>query len=155
MEDTIVRNLIIGAIFGIVCYLADRLGKIIRSKSEGARRFKIVASVGLLILVGSALFAMLGPVGAIGTGIAIAAIVWVVKGFKTSNPVNHQQFTPSSATGKHPEVDAPETDEIKQMMPVRMTVIPCPQCGNRLRVVAGKYIDVTCPHCQTVFRTHS
>lgn len=34
-------------------------------------------------------------------------------------------------------------------------VLPCPQCTKRLRVDAGKLLDVTCPHCKNGFRTQT
>lgn len=33
------------------------------------------------------------------------------------------------------------------------TIISCPQCGAKLRVAAGKHLDVHCPKCNTSFRT--
>lgn len=35
------------------------------------------------------------------------------------------------------------------------TVIACPKCAKRLRVVTGKHLDITCPHCSGVFRAHT
>ncbi len=32
-------------------------------------------------------------------------------------------------------------------------VIPCPQCAAKLRVAAGRHLDVRCPKCGTSFRT--
>jgi Zn finger protein HypA/HybF involved in hydrogenase expression len=34
-------------------------------------------------------------------------------------------------------------------------VLACPECKKRLRVDSGKHLDITCPHCSTVFRAHT
>jgi DNA-directed RNA polymerase subunit RPC12/RpoP len=36
---------------------------------------------------------------------------------------------------------------------VGKTVIPCQQCGAKLRVAAGRYLEVRCPRCGASFRT--
>jgi mannitol-specific phosphotransferase system IIBC component len=154
--DAGARGLIYGAIFGIIGYTANRVWQIIRSPSEGARRFKIVGGITLLLLVGSMLVAMMGVVWAIAVGIAIAAITWVVKGFKSSNSSKDSDYNkPQAKAASSTEADATEFKEVKDAVQERKTVITCPNCGGKSRVVAGKYIDVTCPHCKTLFRTHT
>jgi len=44
-----------------------------------------------------------------------------------------------------------EYDEILE----NKVVMSCPNCSGKLRVTSGKYLDVTCPHCQSEFRTHT
>lgn len=34
-------------------------------------------------------------------------------------------------------------------------VLACPECRKRLRVDSGKHLDITCPHCSTVFRART
>ena len=154
MDETLIRGLIVGAVLGMIGFIADMVWKLIRSPSEGARRFKIVSGIALLLLVGSIMVAGMGPLGALGTTIAIAAIVWVIKGFKKKETV---QLTRTTAPPRRPapEPDAAVFVEVEEIKPTTKTVITCPNCSGRLRVVAGKYIDVTCPHCKTVFRIHT
>jgi len=155
IADAGARGLILGAVLGIIGAIAALVWAIIRSKSEGARRFKIVGGIALLLLVGSMLVAMMGVAWATAVGIAIAAITWVVKGFKSSNTSAHSGGSPKSNAAYSREPDATEFVEVKDAVAERKTVITCPNCGGKSRVVAGKYIDVTCPHCKTVFRTHT
>lgn len=154
MDETLIQGLIVGAVLGLVGFIADMVWKLIRSPSEGARRFKIVGGIALVLLVGSMMVAALGPIGALGTTIVIAAIVWVFKGFK-KNGAMHAIPTPTEPRSSEPEPGATEPSRVKDATAERKTVITCPNCAGRLRVVAGKYIDATCPHCKTVFRTHT
>ncbi len=154
MDETLIRGLIVGAVLGMIGFIADMVWKLIRSPSEGARRFKIVSGIALILLIGSLMVEGMGFIGAIVTTAAIAAIVWVIKGFKKQDPVHVTQPT------AEPRRPAPVTDAagyavVKEVKPTTKTVITCPNCSGRLRVVAGKYIDATCPHCNTVFRTHT
>lgn len=155
MDEAVIRSLIVGAVLGLMGFVANMVWKLIRSRSEGARRFKIVGGIALVLIVGSVMVAAMGPVGAIGTGIVIAAIFWVFKGFKKNSPVVPIQTTSEWPRSNGTEEDATEFTEVKDATPQGKTVISCPNCAGRLRVVAGKYIDVTCPHCKTVFRTHT
>lgn len=155
MDDAVIRGLLVGAVLGLLGFVADMVWKLIRSRSEGARRFKLVSSVAIVLMVGSAMVAGMGLLGALGTCVVIAAIVWVFKGFKKSEsaiPTPGATAPPSRAGS---EEDPTEFTEVKDTAPQRKTVITCPNCAGRLRVLAGKYIDVTCPHCKTVFRTHT
>ncbi len=155
MDEALIRGLLVGAALGLLGFIADMVWKLVRSRSEGARRFKLVSGIALVLMVVSAMVAGMGPLGALGTCIVIAAIVWVFKGFKNTESA----IPPASATAtprrNGAEEDATEFTEVKDTAPQRKTVITCPNCEGRLRVLAGKYIDVTCPHCKTVFRTHT
>ena len=139
---------------GMIGFIANMVWNLIRSPSEGARRFKIVIGIALVLLVGSIMIEGMGPIGALGTVIVIAAIVWVIKGFKKHDAVH---VTPPTAAPHRPapKPEVTEFAEVQKTKPAAKTVITCPNCSGRLRVVAGKYIDVTCPHCNTVFRTHT
>lgn len=153
MDDALIRGLLVGAAFGLLGFIADMVWKLIRSRSEGARRFRLVSSVAVVVLVGSAMVAGMGPLGALGTCIVISAIVWVFKGFKKTESA----ISPHGATAPHRrsgvEEDATKFTEVKDTAPQRKTVITCPNCGGQLRVIADKYIDVTCAHCGVIFRT--
>lgn len=154
MDETVVRGLIVGLVFAVIGVIADQVWKLIRSPSEGARRFKIVSGIALVLLVGGIMIEGMGPVGALGTTIAIAAVVWVIKGFKKQESARVTRPT-AEPRRPAPEPDAPVFAEVSEIKPTTKTVITCPNCSGRLRVVVGKYIDVTCPHCKTVFRTHT
>lgn len=155
MDEALIRGLLVGAALGLLGFIADMVWKLIRSRSEGARRFRLVSGIGLAILVLSAMVAEFGILGTLGTCIVIAAIVWVIKGFKkTESAIPTPSATTTSSQNDAEEV-ATKFTEIKDTAPQRKTVITCPNCDGRLRVLAGKYIDVTCPHCKTVFRTHT
>lgn len=154
MDEALARGLIVGLVFAIIGVVAAQVWKLIRSPSEGARRFKIVIGVALVLLVGSIMVAGMGPLGALGTTIAIAAIVWVIRGFKKKD--TFQAGRPAAAPRSTvPEPEVAEFAELKEIKPAPKTVITCPNCSGRLRVVAGKYVDVKCSHCKTVFRIHT
>ena len=153
--DAAVRGLIGGAILGLIGFVANMVWKLIRSQSEGARRFKLVSGVAIVLMVVSAMVAGMGPLGALGTCIVIAAIVWVFKGFKKTDSAIPTPGATAPPRRSGAEEEATEFTEVKDTAPQRKTVITCPNCDGRLRVLAGKYIDVTCPHCKTVFRTHT
>ena len=155
MDEALIRGLLVGAAFGLLGFIADMVWKLIRSRSEGARRFKLVSSVAIVLMVGSAMVAGMGPLGALGACIVIAAIFWGFKGFKKNESAIPTLGSTSPPRRSGAEEDATEFTEVKDTAPQRKTVIACPNCDGRLRVLAGKYIDVTCPHCKTVFRTHT
>jgi len=154
MDESLIRGLVVGAFLGLVGFVANLVWKLIRSPSEGARRFRVVGVIALVLLVGSVMVAAMGPLGAIGSAIVMGAIVWVIKGFKKPAGGSPVRPTAESMRGER----GPEPTEFadsKEVAPMRKTIIVCPSCSGRLRVMAGKYIDVTCPHCQTIFRTHT
>ena len=155
MDEAVVRGLLLGVVLGLMGFAANMVWKLTRSTSEGARRMKIVGGLALVLIVGSVMVAATGPVGAIGTGIAIAAIFWVFKGFKKNNPAPSKKTGTALPKNNWTAEDTTEFTEVKETKPQQKTVISCPNCSGRLRVVAGRYIDVTCPHCKTVFRTHT
>lgn len=155
MDEALVRGLIVGLVFAVIGVIADQVWKLVRSQSEGARRFKWVSSIAIVLMVGSAMVAGMGPLGALGACIVISAIVWVFKGFKKTESAIPKPGATAPPRRSGAEEDATEFTEVKDMAPQRKTVITCPNCDGRLRVLAGKYIDVTCPHCKTVFRTHT
>ena len=154
MDETLARGLLMGLVFAVIGLVANVIWKIIRSPSEGARRFKIVSGIALFLLVASMMVAGMGVMGAVGTGIAIAAVIWVIKGFKVKTPSPQQQAAPQPAQPTWAEAEAAKPPPTKEMVPERKTIITCPNCGGKLRVLADKYIDVTCTHCHTKFRTH-
>ncbi len=155
MDEALIRGLLVGAALGLLGFIADMVWKLIRSRSEGARRFRLVSGIGLALLVLSAMVAAFGTVGTLGTCIVIAAIVWVIKGFKKTETAIPRPSATTTPRQNGAEEDATKFTEIKNTAPQRKTVITCPNCDGSLRVLAGKYIDVTCPHCKTVFRTHT
>lgn len=154
MDEAVVRGLVVGTFLGVLGLAANFTWKLIRSQSNSARRLKIAGGIAVVIAVGSMLIEAMGPSGAVGTVIVIAALVWVIKGFKQKDA---GQATRSNAapSGSVPEREATAFAEVEAIEPERKTIISCPNCSGRLRVVAGRYIDVTCPHCKTVFRTHT
>ena len=154
MDETVVRGLIIGVAFALIGLVANMVWKLIRSKSEGARRVKLVAAIALVLLVGSVMLEAMGAVGAIISLVVIASLIWIAKGFraKTPLPIESPAVTPGNYKK---EEDVARFTEVKDLVPQRQSVITCPNCQGKLRVAAGKYIDVTCTHCRTVFRTHT
>ena len=155
MDEAVFRGLVIGVLLAVIGFIGDMIWKLIRSRSEGARRLKIVAGVALLLLISSVMIAAMGPIGAFGTCIVIAAIIWVLKGFKKNEfAIPKQAASPPTSTVRA-EHDAAEFARVRDASPQRKTVITCPNCARRLRVLTSKYIDVTCPHCAIVFRIHT
>lgn len=64
-------------------YFAIRgLIALLRNKSEGARRLKIVLAVLLAVPVATVWFMMVGPIGFGITLAVIAATFWVVRGYR-------------------------------------------------------------------------
>ncbi len=85
---------------------------------------------------------------------SIAAGLVFIELSKISNPaplprrrrerINRGQ-APADATITVDDVQGSEKTSLKY-------ICPCPQCGQRLRVPAGKLLDITCPICQHDFR---
>lgn len=50
--------------------------------------------------------------------------------------------------------DKTVTEEYEEL-PEQKIVLNCPNCKGKLRLAAGKHLDVNCPHCRTEFRTHT
>lgn len=149
-EAWIGKVLFVG-IVGLIIWAATAL---LQAKGEGARRLRFVIGGAAALGVAAILFALGGPVIFAIELATLGAFFWIFKGFKkgsTSSNSGQSHFAQSSAT----EEDATEFTEVKDAAPQRKVVITCPNCTGRLRVLAGKYIDVTCPHCKTVFRTHT
>lgn len=155
MDEALIRGLVIGLFLAAIGLIADLVWKLIRSPSEGARRLKLVFRIALLLLVASLMVAGMGVLGALGAGIAIAAVIWVIKGFKVKTPPQEQLIQPRSPQPSWVEAEPVKPSPVEQVTPDRKTIIACPNCGGKLRVLAGKYIDVTCTHCQTEFRIHT
>lgn len=154
MDEAVIRGLVMGGMLALAGFAANLAWKLIRSSSEGARRLKIVIVSAVVLFVGGIMLAEMGFLGTMGVAIAIAAVVWVFKGFKRNTHQSPTQPVVEPAPTAY-EPEKPKFSESKAVTPVRKTVITCPNCSARVRVVAGKYIDVTCPHCQTIFRTHT
>lgn len=85
MDESIIRGLVIGGMFAAIAFAATLTWKLFRSQREGARRTRIVLGVVALILIGTmSVFAMGAANTLIATAI-IAALVWIMKGFKRSD----------------------------------------------------------------------
>lgn len=74
----------IGKVFfvGIVGLVIWGITALMQAKSEAARRVRIILGSLLALGIGAILFAVGGPGLLAGAIIAIAAITWIVKGFK-------------------------------------------------------------------------
>lgn len=140
---------------GIVGLVIWAVTALLQAKGEGARRVRLVIGGAIALGVTAMLFAMAGPAGFVGVLVVLCASIWVFKGFKKNSPTTSTQSATEPPRSNRTEEDATEFTEVKDTAPQRKTVITCPNCTGRLRVLAGKYIDVTCPHCKTVFRTHT
>jgi hypothetical protein len=139
---------------GIVGLSIWAIKALLTAKSEGARRTRLVLGGAAALGIAAMLFALGGPVVFAVELVILGAIIWVFKGFKKGS-TSPKQKPPHPSQSNEAEEDATEFTEVKDTAPQRKTVISCPNCDGRLRVLAGKYIDVTCPHCKTVFRTHT
>lgn len=155
ISDSMAHNMFVGLVLGLIGSLAMAIRALLKSRSEGARRVKIVGGIALLLLIGSVLVSLFGPVGALGIGVVAAAIYWVARGFRKAAVPDSASAQSESAAPYFAQPDLPEQRNLTDAPVDRKTVISCLRCGGRLRVQAGKYIDVTCPHCKTVFRTHT
>lgn len=154
MDETVVRGVIQGVAFALIGLVATIVWKLIRSKSEGARRVKLVGTIALVLLVGTMMFEAMGAVGTIISCVVIATCIWVAKGFRTKTPLPLD--SPAATPGNYKtEKGVARFSEVEDLAPQRQVVITCPNCQGKLRAAAGKYIDVTCTHCKVVFRTHT
>lgn len=61
----------------------------------------------------------------------------------------------AAAAERHNPEDVPPADSVRPGSANPSTVIQCPQCQGKLRIPAGRILDVTCPHCRFEFRTSS
>lgn len=127
---------------------------LLKAKGEGARRARRVIGGAAALGIAAMLFTLGGPVIFAVELVTLGAIIWIFKGFKKGSISSNSSPT-RTAQRNATEEDATEFTEVKDTAPQRKTVIACPNCHRRLRVLAGKHIDVTCPHCKTLFRTHT
>lgn len=140
---------------GLVGLVIWAITALLQAKGEGARRARLVIGGAIALGVAALLFALGGPIVFAVELVTLGAIIWIYKGYKNKGSTSPKQGVSQPHRGKDIEEDATEFTEVKDAAPQRKTVITCPNCAGRLRVLAGKYIDVTCPHCKTVFRTHT
>jgi len=139
---------------GIVGLCIWAIKALLTAKSEGARRTRLVLGSAAALGIAAMLFALGGPVVFAVELVTLGAIVWIFKGFKKGS-ISPNSSPTRPAHSNATEEEATEFTEVNDTSPQWKTVITCPNCDGRLRVLAGKYIDVTCPHCKTVFRTHT
>lgn len=152
--DAFVRNALLGIFIALIWYLGNWIWLQIRSGSEGARRFRIVGGIAVAAITLSILFSAMGLFGAFISSMVIAAVIWIRRGYKYGNTENEDSaFIKEPQTSNSLNTKSPARS--REIGREERTIITCPQCQKRLRVVAGKYIDVTCPHCKTIFRTHT
>lgn len=80
MDETIIRGLIMGGVLGLVGWVATLVWRVIRSPSEGARRFRLVAGISLAAFT---IYIAATEGSLIGLVIVVAIIgagVWIAKG---------------------------------------------------------------------------
>lgn len=82
MDEVLVRGLIIGAVFMAFGVTANLIWKLVKSRSEGARRFKWVIGAVLTFMIAAMIVQSLGVTGLLLTLLALGALVWIVLGFK-------------------------------------------------------------------------
>lgn len=126
---------------------------LLQAQGEGARRARLVIGGAIALGVAAMLFALGGPVIFAIEMVIFGATIWVVKGFKKNGSTTANRGVTPPSQSNETEKDATEFSDVNDAPHHRKTVITCPNCAGRLRVQAGKYIDVTCPHCRVVFRT--
>jgi len=85
MDESLIRGLFQGLMLAIIGISAALFWKLIRSKSEVARRFKLVALAGLGLCVLALVLDSAGLVPTLITAAVIAALVWVYRGRNQKN----------------------------------------------------------------------
>jgi DNA polymerase III epsilon subunit-like protein len=55
-------------------------------------------------------------------------------------------------SGRTETDDGPLVQKFRPQSGLSAAIVPCPQCSTRLRVVAGKLLDISCPQCKHRFR---
>lgn len=86
MDSDTLNKLASGALMGgvlvVVWLVSAGVWKLVRSPSEGARRFRLVSGGLLGLALAALMVTAMGPVGAIITALLVGAGVWVIKGFR-------------------------------------------------------------------------
>ena len=85
MDDAIARNIIWAVMFATAWALVALIRRLWRSPSEGARRLRWVVGLLIALPIMALLAHDLGVGGTLIAVAALAAIVWVIKGFKTKS----------------------------------------------------------------------
>jgi hypothetical protein len=85
MDESLIRGLVVGGMFAAIAFAASLIWKLFRSQREGARRTKIVLGVVALILIGTMSVSAMGAINTLIATAIIAALVWIMKGFKRSD----------------------------------------------------------------------
>ena len=85
MTEATIRGLIQGGAFLFLGLLATLIWKLLRSKSEGARRLKWVLGASAALVVTAVIIHDNGLPTALVIAAIIGAIVWIIKGFKKSS----------------------------------------------------------------------
>jgi len=85
MEEFWVRGVIIGVTLGLIGFGLDLIWKLIKSKTEAARRLKLVIKAAFAILAWVFMLTNAGLVPALITAAVIAALVWVYRGRNQKN----------------------------------------------------------------------
>jgi chromate transport protein ChrA len=82
MDESVIRGIVVGVVFAAIAFLASLVWKLFRSKSEVARRIKIVAGVllGLVLLI--MMYSAIGPGPTALWLVAGGAVVWIFRGRK-------------------------------------------------------------------------
>jgi chromate transport protein ChrA len=82
MDESVIRGLVIGVVFAVIAFLASLVWKLIRSQSEVARRFKIVAVVCIGLFVLAMMYSAMGPGPTALWVLAGGAVIWIFRGRK-------------------------------------------------------------------------
>ena len=155
MNKISIKSRLTSVFYDPITFICDVLRRFSNSKSEGVRRLKLAGIIAATLTIIGITIATMGPFGALCAFIVFSVVIWIYMGFKRSNSHKQKQGKGTSPKYSSAERDATEFTEVKSSAPQRKTIITCPNCTGQLRVLAGKYIDVTCSHCSTIFRTHT
>ena len=82
MDEKLASGLVVGATLAAVGFIGSLIWQVIRSPSESARRFRVVAGCALALLAAIVLFMGAGPIGFAVVVAIICAGVWIARGSK-------------------------------------------------------------------------
>lgn len=108
------------------------------------------AGASVVACVGLAVSSHLSDLGILLGGVLLAGIPAVVLKEWADNRKKDTEPYRQAVARRQAELDAIDRS-VLPAIPEKV-VIPCPTCHGRMRVPAGKTLELTCPHCRNVFR---
>lgn len=91
MDESLIRGLVIGAVFLVIGGAAHLVWKLLRSQSEGARRVRWVLLGLVTLFVGAIVLQSFGFGTLVATVLAGGVVYWIYAGFKKKGHEFHRR----------------------------------------------------------------